>query len=458
MNKSFIWCLLPALVILHDATDIHIWEPTSLRNLYSQKPLSYSIANFGTVPYGHSIYGTVFKATPLDGCNSLAPLRWDKNSGTLIIFVERGNCHFAEKVLNAQKAGAGLVLIGDTADEDVTKVMPVERTVELLNRIHIPSILIGREDLENFKRVFDSNNDKERAITMAVNFNLVKKSDLSSVKMILQVDDFRSYDSVASFSGYYKPFQKYMDLTIHYKIFKNLPLIYDAENCIEKDALYCIMNTNPGKKNLGLLKETMKQICLFENGFEEYVKYMKKVRSSCFDGEGNIQNNFKNCTTDIFESMFNTDKKNIINECTNFDKEQSKEMFEKNNEKIKYNLINYSPIIFINGYFYKGNFQDSGHLMEAFCNSFEVLPAGCDNLEAFQSYSDFSSAGILKFVIVTILACFALTILTIGFFYFVYRKKITKKFDVELNSKINEALSKYYSDRKDDYEGIRKDY
>ena len=57
--------------------------------------MQYSIANFGQVPYGHSVYGTVFKASPIDGCTDMKPLPWDKSFGTLIVYVERGNCHFA---------------------------------------------------------------------------------------------------------------------------------------------------------------------------------------------------------------------------------------------------------------------------------------------------------------------------------------------------------------------------
>lgn len=57
--------------------------------------MQYSIANFGSVPYGHSIYGNVFKGVPLDGCSEMKPLSWDKNYGTLIVYIERGNCHFA---------------------------------------------------------------------------------------------------------------------------------------------------------------------------------------------------------------------------------------------------------------------------------------------------------------------------------------------------------------------------
>lgn len=63
--------------------------------MYQKRQMEYSIANFGSVPYGHSIYGTVFSGIPLDGCNEMKPLSWDNNSGTLILYVERGNCHFA---------------------------------------------------------------------------------------------------------------------------------------------------------------------------------------------------------------------------------------------------------------------------------------------------------------------------------------------------------------------------
>lgn len=54
--------------------------------------------------------------------------------------------------------------------------------------------------------------------------------------------------------------------------------------------------------------------------------------------------------------------------------DEAKKFLNENNDNIKYYLINYSPIVFINGYMYKGNYKDSNHLMEAFCNSFEEVP------------------------------------------------------------------------------------
>ena len=55
--------------------------------------------------------------------------------------------------------------------------------------------------------------------------------------------------------------------------------------------------------------------------------------------------------------------------------DEGKKFLNENNDNIKYYLINYSPIVFINGYMYKGNYKDSSHLMEAFCNSFEEVPS-----------------------------------------------------------------------------------
>ncbi len=86
--------------------------------------------NFGKIPYGHSVYGTVFKASPLDACSELEAFDWDKNKGTLIVLAARGGCNFSEKVYNAQKLGAGLVIISNNNDDDVHRIYPVERTKE----------------------------------------------------------------------------------------------------------------------------------------------------------------------------------------------------------------------------------------------------------------------------------------------------------------------------------------
>lgn len=434
--------------------EVHIWEPSTLRSVYKAKPLEYTIANFGTVPYGHSIYGTVFKANPLLACSELSPLKWDRNSGTLIIYVERGECHFAQKVYNAQKMGAGLVIIGDTNNEDISRILAVERTVELMDKLHIPSILIPKKDAETFKNTLESTEKEGQLISLAIDFPLVKAYDMVNIKMILQVDDFRSYDAIINLHRYHTDFKDHMSLTVHYKIFKNIPVVLDNDNCVTSKNTYCVLNGHPLQKKLGLLDETLKQMCLFNHAHKEFITYMSSIRTQCFSIEGELNPGFSNCTLNHYNKYVSKQTRDKLANCIDSKSDAAIEMFEQNNDNIKYYLINYSPIVFINGYIYKGNYSDSDHLMESFCNSFESPPEKCNKLEIFQQYKGFSSYGLLWFVIVSVVLTFLISFGIIIVFYVVYRKRMAKNFEAELSVKVNEALSKYYGSNEDDYSGI----
>lgn len=115
--------------------EIDIWSPPQLRQLYKNRGSNYSIANFGVVPYGHTIIGTVKKAVPFDACQSVQAVQHSNEEGAVIMMVMRGKCHFADKVINAQAAGANLVIIVDNQAEDVHSVMPVERGRNTLQKV-----------------------------------------------------------------------------------------------------------------------------------------------------------------------------------------------------------------------------------------------------------------------------------------------------------------------------------
>ena len=117
--------------------EIDIWGPSQLKNLYKNKTSQYSIANFGVVPYGHTIIGSIKKAMPFNGCEEIRSVQNTSEEGALILMVVRGGCHFAKKVINAQKIGASMVVIVDNQDEDVHSVMPVERGKNTLHQVII---------------------------------------------------------------------------------------------------------------------------------------------------------------------------------------------------------------------------------------------------------------------------------------------------------------------------------
>jgi hypothetical protein len=64
--------------------------------------------------------------------------------GSLIVLTKRGDCPFADKVYNAQKAGAALVIFIDNKQEDIAHVLPLEPP-EFAHKITIPSVLVNEE-------------------------------------------------------------------------------------------------------------------------------------------------------------------------------------------------------------------------------------------------------------------------------------------------------------------------
>lgn len=432
--------------------EIHIWEPPRLKSLYSAKDLDYTITNFGVVPYGHSLYGTLFKASPFEACQPLSGLEWDRNQGTMIMLVTRGGCHFAEKVLNAQRAGAGLVIIGDNTSEDIHKIMAVEKSKELLNNIKIPSILISKQDSDTLKGVLDSSQE-EKSIVMAINFPLVKSSQVSRLKIIAQIDDFKSYEILSSISNYYPHFQKTMDFRVNYKMYNGIQYSPLAGNCLSSTESFCVVpDSEPAQEHL--MNETARHLCTFEASKEEYLSMVKRIRNKCFEENGKILPKFAECSQNSFESSVDNKVKEKVKECMTAS--SSSNLFSANYNSIRFNLINYSPLIFINGYLYKGNYMDASSLMEAFCNSFEIAPKSCDSLEGFAEYKNFSSFGLIKFVLLSVIVTLAIIITVVGTFYYLMKRKIKRNFGNELNSKINEALSKYYNDQGGDYKGIHR--
>lgn len=434
---------------------IHIWEPKSLKSMYSGRNIAYSVMNFGVVPYGHSIYGTVFKASPIDACTELAPLKWDKNYGTLIVLLERGGCNFSEKVFNAQKIGAGLVLIADNNIENVHKIFPVERTKEMLDRIHIPSILISKEDGDNFKTAIDAPNSvrphegaSSGLVEMAIHFNLIKIHNQANVRIILQVDDYRSYDLITDFMSFYRSFFQIINLQVHFKIFMNTEVGLDGEDCVtvDKDKFCVAKSFGNSKTNLGLIEETVRQICLNRFDRNLFIEYAKRVRANCFDADRQVVDTFRQCTEKQWQSLVSKDQQSRMANCMTLDSSENKLALLNNHEETKYFMINYSPLIFINGYYYKGNFDDLNHLFEAICNGFEVAPAVCFTLDAFVRSEDLNSSSLGKFIIVTFAACSVMISAALLLFYIVYKKRIRRQFTFELNDKINEALALYYSE------------
>ena len=97
------------------------------------------------MPYGSEIVGFVHQASNVKGCSEIEQLDpFDKDDDQPILLVERGDCQFFTKALNAQHAGAKMLIIYDHKS-DVLNYYPVSYD-KRAQEITIPTIVIGHTD------------------------------------------------------------------------------------------------------------------------------------------------------------------------------------------------------------------------------------------------------------------------------------------------------------------------
>ncbi|GLT98138.1 hypothetical protein SLE2022_156560 [Rubroshorea leprosula] len=122
-----------------------------------------AIGNFGIPQYGGSMAGAVvYPKDNRKGCKEFDRfgISFQSKPGSLPTFVllDRGDCFFALKVWNAQKAGASAVLVADDIEEAlITMDTPEEDSAaaKYIENITIPSALIEKSFGETLKKAIN---------------------------------------------------------------------------------------------------------------------------------------------------------------------------------------------------------------------------------------------------------------------------------------------------------------
>lgn len=94
-----------------------------------------TVANFGSVPFGRTVIGDVYLAQGpkgrTDACEPILPIERTntadgKQHESPILIADRGGCTFVMKALNAQLAGAKLLIVADNIAENPEFVLPID--------------------------------------------------------------------------------------------------------------------------------------------------------------------------------------------------------------------------------------------------------------------------------------------------------------------------------------------
>lgn len=101
-----------------------------------------TISKFGVFP-SNGISGVLSIANPSDGCSNMSFVCYNSSSPSIVL-MERGNCDFGDKVLNAQLAGCAGAIVYDNVPESLIVMYSTP------NGVIIPSVFISKDSSSVF--------------------------------------------------------------------------------------------------------------------------------------------------------------------------------------------------------------------------------------------------------------------------------------------------------------------
>ncbi|XP_020237450.1 vacuolar-sorting receptor 1 [Cajanus cajan] len=363
-----------------------------------------AIGNFGIPQYGGSMAGNVvYPKDNKKGCKEFDEygIFFKSKPGSLPTFVllDRGNCFFALKVWNAQKAGASAVLVADDIEEKlITMDTPEEdgSSAKYIENITIPSALIEKSFGEKLKSAISNgdmvniNLDWREAVPHPddrVEYELwTNSNDECGVKcdMLMEfVKDFKGAAQILEKGGY-------TQFTPHY-ITWYCPQAFTLSKQCKSQCInhgrYCApdpeQDFSTGYDGKDVVIENLRQLCVYKVANETkkpwvWWDYVTDFQIRCPMKEKKYN---KKCADAVIESLGLDIKK--IERCMgdpNADSENPvlKEEQDAQVGKGTRGDVTILPTLVVNNRQYRGKLE-KGAVMKAICAGFEETtePAVC---------------------------------------------------------------------------------
>lgn len=235
------------------------------------------------------------------------PPHTPSKDGSIILLAKRGECTFADKALNAQKAGASMIMYVDNTVEDVHKVLPFKES-SFNGNIQIPSILLDNPSgnkLIDAVTMKQQQNLTDENVIIALDFPLGQKAR-SEVNLLISINSFESYTLLKDI------FQKFDDLKLHmsmvptYFVYRksippNVPVLGTndmkkplddmnfkldtSEDCLKMSS-FCARRLDGAaieKPEDSPLREILKQMCVYQKGIDIWYSYITAFHDNCFE-------------------------------------------------------------------------------------------------------------------------------------------------------------------------------
>lgn len=176
-----------------------------------------SIADFGHIPYGHTLVGqAVYIQTNDNGCSSFGDALSKFDDPSPIVLVKRGGCSFVQKVRNVEHGGGKMAIVVDEANNENVKFIAMVND-GTGNGIVIPSLLINKDpgnQILDFFTVNDASVTKK--VKIVVSFDIAHPDNRVEYDILLSSYQDRALDFISSFKEYHDKLGKDALMTPRY--------------------------------------------------------------------------------------------------------------------------------------------------------------------------------------------------------------------------------------------------
>lgn len=455
-----------AIILLTATCHIKVRSPKELSQKFVNHTIKIGLANFGNIPYGHTIVGKLYydvnNATAQEACDELdidIPST-PKVDESPILMVNRGGCTFVDKVRNAQDALAHVALIVDNIQsENVEKVIMADdgRGME----ISIPGILISFEDGLVLKEFYKKNKDNKSVldkIIFEIEFEMEKANNTVEYDLWYTPDLENVYTMLSEMYYYHVQLKKYAKLNIHFVAYTHYSYTAgqrnEVENCLG-NGKYC---ARPGRFGITdgrvVIKEMIKQKCVHQYSYSQgqenlYWLYMINFYNECLSGE---EKKF-NTECSIYASKLTGIPNDVINKCIaesyeateaerkvkGFEAHSKNLILDKELEDRQTLYISRVPSLYINGRVFLGSWR-ADYIFEGLCAGLKKKPEICYSEGGFEkerktSFFYMCLIVIIVIVVNVIIFCFCMKFI---------RQRIQERLDsTDINKKISTVVNSY---------------
>jgi len=479
LSKTLFIIFLNYLLIDLSLCGIRIAQPDELSNVFLNSDIEAVYGDFGQIDLGFEAVGSIWimprdltskNDLPSDyACKPLTNIKILKDNYNFadfnIILVEKGPCSYPQMAMQAENAGADMVIIVNDQPGSVSK-FKVTNDDGRGHEVSIPVALISYND---GKAIIDYiiNHPKEN-VYLSVEIGLNQRKTVK-VDLFTNIQDFDTFTFLGKFKSYYELLGNYIDMNIYYLTPKYDGLLYTqkVQDCL-KNGLYCLKgnldSNNLSKKRvsgLDLIYESLFHQCIFTKSKKSYFNFIEQYSNMCINT--NLYGEF--CGL----SLFNKGMKEIIMDCVfnsfgNHDytaKWENPDVIKGKlagindnvntilvNNRLKENQfkVNSYPDIYINDIKYTERLS-SMYLFDAICDAFSQKPKPC--LEYSVRPTSLDEEGIPWYEIVLIILF--LVFINVLIFWFVKKQiinRIKNRIDVDkndLSGEINSVINSYFS-------------